>query len=91
MVFFAVRYVLSDRLLEILSGGKRPKRPRVWRTYERDVYIWRRVKRDGSTYEAAFDEWLSAHPDDTVEITAVIKAVNRIKPFPADMEFNFRD
>jgi hypothetical protein len=49
------------------------------------------VKRDGSTYEAAFDEWLSAHPDDTVEITAVIKAVNRIKPFPADMEFNFRD
>ncbi len=56
------------------------KRSRVWRTYARDVFIWNKVKSDGLTYEAAYDEWLNQHPDEeVVELTAVIKSVNRIE------------
>lgn len=69
------------------EGKRRSKksRNRIWRTFERDVFIWRRVKRDGVTYEVAYDEWLSTHPhENAVEITAVIKAVKKIKEIPDD-------
>lgn len=62
---------------------KSKKRKRIWRTYTRDIFIWQRVHRDRITYEKAYEEWLSNNPeDDPVEITAVIKAVNRIKYMP---------
>lgn len=69
------------------EGKRRAKksRNRIWRTFERDIFIWRRVKRGGVTYEVAYDEWLSTHPNENaVEITAVIKAVRKIKNIPDD-------
>lgn len=66
-----------------------PKRTRVWRMYERDVYVWRRVNEDNMTYEKAFDEWLRLHPEDAekaVELSGVIKAVKRIAFIPKDSE-----
>jgi hypothetical protein len=66
-----------------------PTRTRVWRTYDRDIFIWRRVKEDGMSWEKAFDEWLRVHPEDAedaVELSAVIKAVKRITFVPKDSE-----
>lgn len=61
------------------------KRRRPWRTYERDIFIWRKVKKGGLTYEDAYNEWLSSHPgEDPVEITAVIHAATRIQEVPND-------
>jgi hypothetical protein len=62
-----------------------PKRRRIWRTYERDIFIWRKVKKSHMTYEAAYEEWLAAHSEEEpVEITAIIKAVSRIPNVPSD-------
>lgn len=76
------------RKLQILGnsqGEKPPRRRRIWRTYERDIFIWKRVKLDGRTYETAYDEWLLNHPEDKpVEISAVIKSVNRIVDLPRE-------
>jgi hypothetical protein len=80
---------IEMRKVEWLQGeGKRrskKSRNRIWRTFERDVFVWRRVKRDCFTYENAYNEWLSTHPgEEAVEITAVIKAVKKIKDIPDD-------
>jgi hypothetical protein len=76
------------RKAEWLRGGGRRtslRRTRTWRTYERDIYVWRRVNRDRQTYEAAYDAWLSEHPEDEpVELTAVIRSVRRIKFVPEE-------
>ncbi len=77
------------------DGGKRtsPRRGRTWRTYERDIYVWRRVNRDGLTYEDAYDAWLRDHPEDpAVELSAVIRSVKRIKFVPEEVpEINSAD
>lgn len=70
------------------GGGRRnsPRRGRTWRTYARDIYVWRRVNRDGLTYEKAYDAWLKAHPEDVpVELSAVIRSVRRIKFVPEEV------
>lgn len=55
------------------------KKPRKWRNYERDFFIWKKVKREGYTYEKAYDLWLDNNPDDKiVEISAVIKGAQEI-------------
>ena len=73
----------------LLPPAKESLRPRgrVWRNYERDIFVWRKVKKHGVTYEQAYDAWLSEHPDDqVVELTAVIKSVSTIKFVPDDSE-----
>lgn len=77
------------RKVEVLQGkskgNKSKKRRRIWRTYPRDIFIWRRVNQGKITYDNAYNEWLSTHPEEEpVEITAVIKAVNRIKELPEE-------
>lgn len=65
--------------------SKPTKRKRVWRTYARDIFVWRRVNQDGLTYQRAYDEWLKKNPEEEpVEITAVIKSVNRIDEVPRE-------
>jgi hypothetical protein len=55
------------------------KKTRKWRNYERDYFIWKKVKKEGFTYEDAFDIWLNEHSDDRiVEISAVIKGAQLI-------------
>jgi hypothetical protein len=77
------------------EGGRRtsPRRGRTWRTYERDIYVWRRVNRGGLTYENAYDAWLRDHPEDpAVELSAVIRSVRRIKFVPEEVpEINSAD
>ena len=73
----------------LLPPAKESLRPRgrVWRNYERDIFVWRKVKKHGMTYEQAYNAWLSEHPDDQiVELTAVIKSVSAIKFVPDDSE-----
>ncbi len=70
---------------EISRSGKR----RIWRTYARDIYVWKRVKTDLMTSEGAYNEWLLHHPDEEpVEISAVIKSVGRIETLPDETDFN---
>jgi hypothetical protein len=77
------------RKTEWLRGAGRrtsPDRKRTWRTYERDIFVWRRVNRDGLTYEKSYNEWLEAHPEDeVVELSAVIRSVRRIKFVPEEI------
>jgi Protein kinase domain len=66
-----------------------PTPTRVWRTYGRDIFIRRRVKEDGMSWEKAVDEWLRLHPEDAehaVELSAVIKAVKRLTFVPKDSD-----
>lgn len=74
------------RKIEFLKGRGRKKarfRKRVWRTYSRDIFIWKRVNHHGQSYKEAYDEWLSNNPEEqAVEISAVIKSVSKIKDLP---------
>jgi hypothetical protein len=71
-----------------IFGKDTPKKAatrRQWRTYSRDIFIWRRVKLDGLTYEAAYNEWLDAHQEEMpVEISAIIKSVSKIDTLHPD-------
>jgi|GEM_PF-1836293 len=73
----------------LFPGAKKGLRTRgrVWRNYERDIFVWRKVKKDGMRYEQAYDAWLNQHAEDeAVELTAVIKSVSTIEFVPDDSE-----
>lgn len=53
---------------------------RTWRTFRRDVYIWKKIRLENLTFDDAYDQWLNEHPEEEIlDISTIKKGVKKIE------------
>ncbi|GAG88550.1 unnamed protein product [marine sediment metagenome] len=69
--------------------GKQRNKPRIWRNYERDLFLWQKVNIDGLAHEKAYADWLDKNPNKykTKDTSTIIKAVEKVEKLSRSTRF----